>query len=318
MLYPWQESQWQNIRQQMKQQRLPHALILTGVSGLGKLSLANHIAATILCENNQDQQICGHCHSCQLFTAGSHPDHNCIQPEEAGKQIKIEQIRQLKDKQELTPTVAQWKTVIIAPAENMNINANNSLLKLLEEPQKNTILILASAKPEQLPITILSRCQKISLPTPSQESAIHWLQQQATLDQQADVLPLLKLAKGAPLAVLKMLEGDLINKLQQLDDDFESLLQGRANPVLLAKDWLQYDLLMVFNYLQNKIKIRLLKIQEQGDGHNSTQYWIIYDCIIATIKLISSSNNINKTLLIEQFMVSVMQRDLNRTSALNR
>ncbi|MDC9725114.1 MAG: DNA polymerase III subunit delta' [Gammaproteobacteria bacterium] len=319
MLYPWQESQWQNIRQQMKQQRLPHALILTGASGLGKLSLANHIAATVLCESNQNQEICGRCHSCQLFIAGSHPDHNLIQPEEAGKQIKIEQIRQLKDKQELTPTVAKWKTVIISPAENMNINANNSLLKLLEEPQKNTVLILISAKPEQLPITILSRCQKVSLSPPPKENAIHWLQQQSAVAKQADdILPLLKLAKGAPLAVLNMLETDLINKLQQLDDDFESLLQGQANPVLLAKDWLHYDLLMVFNYLQHNIKTRILKIQEQDSNCDSAQYWTIYDCIIATIKLISSSNNINKTLLIEQFMVSVIKRDLNKTSVLNR
>jgi len=314
MLYPWQESQWQHISQQISQDRLPHAIILTGLTGLGKLNLANHIAATVLCNDN-NHQICGQCHSCQLFTAGTHPDHTLIQPEESGKQIKIEQIRQLKDKQELTPTIAKWKTVIISPAENMNINANNSLLKLLEEPQKNTLIILISAKTEKLPITVLSRCQKLSLSTPSQNDAIAWLYTQSTVDKGVDLRPLLMIAKGAPIAVLDLLESDLVNKLKQVDYDFELLIEGQANPVALAKDWLQYDLLMVFNYLQNNIKNRLIKIQNQGDSNDSSQYWTIYDCIIAAIKLTSSSNNINKTLLIEQFMVSIIE---TKTSAINR
>jgi len=309
MLYPWQESQWQNISQQIQQQRLPHALLFTGVAGLGKLSLANHVVATVLCENN-DKEACGQCHSCQLFIAGSHPDHTFVEPEELGKQIKIEQIRQLKDKQELTPTVAKWKTVIISPAENMNINANNSLLKLLEEPQQNTLLILISAKPERLPITILSRCQKVTLSAPSSDVAINWLQQQASIDEQ-EISTLLQLAKGAPIATLELLESDIINTLQKVDHDFESLLKRNANPVALAKDWLQYDLLMVLSYLQTQLKKRIILMQNQADNSSSKEFWTIYDCIIAAIKLTSSANNINKTLLIEQFMVSVIDRSLN-------
>ncbi len=317
MLYSWQESQWENLSQQIAQQRLAHALILTGVSGLGKLSLANHIAEVILCKNDKTQEACGQCHSCQLFRAGSHPDHSFIEPEEVGKQIKIEQIRQLKSKQELTPTVSAWKTVIISPADSMNINANNSLLKLLEEPQKNTLLILISSKPEKLPVTILSRCQKISLSAPSEDVAVNWLQQQGIVIEPRDISPLMTLSKGAPFAALKMMESGLISKLKQLDNDFDSLLQSRANPVLLAKEWLEYDLLMIFNYFQNTIKKRLTEIQVLDDTSDVAQYWTIYDCIIAAIKLTSSSNNINKTLLIEQFMVSVMDRNSDKISAFN-
>ena len=317
MLYSWQESQWEKLSQQIAQQRLAHALILTGISGLGKLSLANHIAEAVLCKNDETQEACGHCHSCQLFRAGSHPDHRFIEPEEAGKQIKIEQIRQLKSKQELTPTVSTWKTVIISPADSMNINANNSLLKLLEEPQKNTLLILISSKPEKLPVTILSRCQKISLSPPSEDVAVNWLKQQGVSVEQLDISSLMTLSKGAPFAALKMMESGLISKLKQLDNDFDSLLQSRANPVLLAKEWLDHDLLMVFNYFQNTIKKRLTEIQVLDDTSDVAQYWMIYDCIIAAIKLISSSNNINKTLLIEQFMVSVMDRNSDKISAFN-
>lgn len=316
MIYPWQDSQWQSISQQIQQQRLPHALILTGVKGLGKLSLANHIVAKILCENTHEKEACGNCHSCQLFIAGNHPDHNFIEPEDEGKLIKIEQIRSLKDKQELTPTIAKWKTVIISPAENMNISANNSLLKLLEEPQQNTLLVLVSAKPERLPITILSRCQKVTVNIPDTQSALSFMNKTSELNEH-DITTLLDLAKGAPLAALKLDESKITEHLSQLDKDFESLLSKQANPVLLTKNWLQYDQLTVFNYLQNTVKKKLIQLQNTGDKINSKKYWVIYDCIIEAIKLTSSTNNINKTLLIEQFMVSVMNRDIDKLSAIN-
>ena len=316
MIYPWQTSQWQLFSQQRQQQRLPHAIVMTGVKGLGKRALADQMVATLLCRDDNASEPCGQCHSCQLFMAGSHPDHTVIEPEESGKQIKIDQIRALKDKQQLTPSVAKWKTVIICPAENMNINSNNSLLKLLEEPQDNTLIILITAKPEYLPITILSRCQKIALSAPTQHEAINWLQQQDSFDS-AIIDQLLPLAKGAPLAVVEMLKTDILPKIQQIEADFRSLLQGQVNPVIMAKDWQQYDLNMVFNHLQNLVKKNIILVQKQQNTQDSKRSWHIYDCIIAVIKLISSSNNINKTLLIEQFMVSVMDKNVINNSTNN-
>ncbi|MDH5357380.1 MAG: DNA polymerase III subunit delta' [Gammaproteobacteria bacterium] len=318
MLYPWQTEQWQHFCQQKKQQRLSHAIVISGVEGIGKSALAHHMAATLLCEIEDAIEPCGQCHSCQLFVSGAHPDHIVIEPEEPGKQIKIEQIRRLKDKQELTPTVSKWKTVIISPADSMNINANNSLLKLLEEPQDNTLLILITAKPERLPITILSRCQKLILSPPERDITINWLQQQGSFD--GDLINrLLPLAKGAPLTVLAMTESEVLLHIQQVEVDFESLLNGNANPVMLAKDWQQYDLTMVLNHLQNLIQKDIVNSQNQlGNRVNSKRFWHIYDCIIAAIKLLSSSNNINKVLLIEQFMVSVMDDNLRHGATVNR
>lgn len=314
--YPWQESQWQSFSLQLEQQRVPHAFLLLGVEGLGQLQFANEMAATILCTETEQKIACGRCHSCQLFSAGSHPDHTNIEPEEPGKQIKIDQIRRLKDKQELTPTVAKWKTVIISPANNMNVSASNSLLKLLEEPQNNTLLILISEKPERLPITVISRCQKIILSPPSTELAIQWLQQKNSIEPHI-AEQLLPLAKSAPIKVLELIESGLVSTLKQLDDDFESLLQGQANPVQMAKSWLQYDLSVVFNYLQNNLKQRLIRIGGSLNTVEVKRYWVIYDCIIVAIKLTSASNNINKSLLVEQFMGSVIDVKPNNNSTLN-
>lgn len=191
----------------------------------------------------------------------------------------------------------------------MNINSNNSLLKLLEEPQDNTLIILITSKPEYLPITILSRCQKIVLSAPKPDETVNWVQQQGSFDD-AIIEQLLPLSKGAPLAVIEMLQADILPKIQQIEVDFRSLLHGQANPVMMAKDWQQYDVNIVFNHLQNLIKKNIIIVLKQENTKGTKRSWHIYDCIIAVIKLLSSSNNINKTLLIEQFMVSVMDENL--------
>jgi DNA polymerase III subunit delta' len=118
-LLPWQLPQWQHVIARVEQQRLPHAVLLTGVAGLGKTLFAAKMAESLLCQSpNEHFHACGHCHSCQLVQAGNHPDHLTIRSEEAGKSIKIEQIRALKEKQSLTPSIANWKTVVIESADS--------------------------------------------------------------------------------------------------------------------------------------------------------------------------------------------------------
>ncbi len=317
MLYPWQSASWQRFTQQYQQQRVPHAVILTGVSGLGQSALAEQMAMLVLCEVQDATAPCGQCHSCQLFLAGNHPDHTLISPEETGKQIKIEQIRELKHKQTLTANVSQWKTAILTPAEAMNINASNSLLKLLEEPQQNTFIILITAEPAHLPITILSRCQKVPLTLPSSETAIAWIQDQGNFEK-IEITKALTMAKSAPLAALSLLSDGSLDYLEQVSRDFTTLLQHKANPVQLAQQWQQYDLKLILNYLQLRLKERIVDNTKHQNLRSNPQNWQIYDCIIKTIKLLSSSNNINKVLLIEQFMVSVMDYPTSQNAVLNQ
>ncbi len=313
MIYPWQELTWQYFCKQRQTKRLPHAIIISGMNGLGKLALANEAAKIMLCQRDNGSQPCGDCHSCRLFRAESHPDHTIVKPEESSKQIQIEQIRQLKYNQALTPRVANWKTVIISPADSMNTHANNSLLKLLEEPQENTLLILVTARPDRLPITILSRCQRLKVATPDTDIATHWLQQQNVAEDA--IASLLTLAKGAPIAALAMAGKDTLLDLNKVEQDFALLLQGHANPVTLAKRWQQHDLIMLLSYLQLSVKRSLLD-QYAQDAENNKHYWYIYDCIVATIRLTLSPSNISKILLVEQFMVSVIQQDYQNTTAL--
>lgn len=309
-LYPWQMNLWQQLCQQLRTNRLPHAILVSGVKGLAKNRFAEHVVASVLCLNrHEDQSACGSCHSCQLLYAGSHPDHIEIRPEEAGKQIKIEQIRSLRDKQQLTPSVSKWKTIVISPADKMNVSSSNSLLKLLEEPQHNTVLILISGHLEKLPITIKSRCQNYHLTTPISSDALDWLAHNT--EHKSDNLKLtslLQLAKGAPLTVINMLNEGMTEQYLQVEQDFNLILKNQANPITMTAAWLKYDLLTVLNQLQYLLKDRLHElVLNSSDPVQNSVYWQISDCIMQTIKLISSLNNINNTLLIEDFIVSVMR-----------
>lgn len=307
--YPWQAALWQQFVALHAGNRMPHALLLTGVKGLGKLDFAQRMAAGLLCQQSESVHACGQCHSCQLLLAGNHPDHVVLAPDEAGRQIRIDQIRDLKEKQTLMPKVSDWKTVIITEADRMNIPAFNSLLKLLEEPQPQSVLILISEQPRQLPITIRSRCQALVMPVPPTEQATDWLERQQPGRDPKQWQALLRLCRGAPLAALAAPDEGLA-QLQHVRADFASLMRCEANPVQLSTRWQQFELASVLYQCQDMVQLKLRSLLVEGRMLSTAvmkQYWAIADCITDTLKLISSQNNLNKALLIEDFMVTVMQ-----------
>ena len=310
MLYPWQQAPWLQFQAMRQQQRMPHALLLSGLKGLGKTAFANKLVASLLCQQPAaDVEACGECHSCLLLAAGNHPDHHVVSPEEPGKQIKVDQIRHLKASQTLMPKVSAGKTVLITEADSMNISAFNSLLKLLEEPQPDTVLILISENGQQLPVTIKSRCQTLLMPAPDAETAQGWLLEQSPELSAADCQSLLKLTHGAPLQALAIREYGLAQS-QQISRDMGLLMKTQVNPVLMAAQWQNYDLLSVMQQIQNMMQAKITSLMT-GEAPVSQalikQYWALTDCILHTIKLLSTQNNPNKILLIEEFMVSVMQ-----------
>lgn len=308
--YPWHASAWQHVIQLHQAQRMPHAILLSGIKGLGKRAFADNLVASLLCLQQTEQfEACGHCHSCQLLAAGSHSDHTLVAPEDTGKQIKVDQIRELKASQTLMPKVSNNKTVVITHADQMNLSAYNSLLKLLEEPQPNSVLILISENSQQLPITIKSRCQKMVIAVPNEEESLDWLVEQAPKHDRTTWQSLLKLAHGAPLQALDSEEQSLIQS-QTIIKDIAILMKSQANPVQMAANWQQFDLKSVMYQIQTMMQAKIESLLLADNPASTTlikQYWAISDCIKHTIKLISSQHNLNKILLIEDFMVTVMQ-----------
>ncbi len=245
--YHWQQAIWQHLHAAHKAGRLPHAMLFTGAEGLGKNQFATAFAQSLLCSALSDSgQPCGTCRGCHLFQVGNHPDYRRIEPEEAGKAIKIDTIRAFVDKGALTAQSGGYKVVVIEPADAMNSAAANSLLKTLEEPVPWTILILVTSRPGRLPATIRSRCQRITFPIPPRKQAIEWL---ATQIEQGDPALFLAMGSGAPLLAKALAAPELLQERAKMVDEFHAVLSGKQDPVAIAGRWDKLELPRVLNWM---------------------------------------------------------------------
>lgn len=153
----WQQALFNQIKKRYQQHRLPHALLFAGEKGVGKKNFSDQLVHYLLCSERGDQA-CGHCHACELFMAGHHPDFLCLSPED-NKMIKVDEVRALSKFVNTSSQYQQAKIVLIQHADRMNTAASNALLKTLEEPANNVYLMLLVERPSFLPATIRSRCQ---------------------------------------------------------------------------------------------------------------------------------------------------------------
>ena len=239
-IYPWQSQEYKNLLQPHLQGRLSHALILSGIKGIGKRHLANIFSYRLLCETPLENGFaCGQCHGCSMLQAETHPDRYVIQPEEKSQVIKIEQIRELIAKIILASHSGQYKVVIIDPADKMTIAAANSLLKTLEEPPDKTLFLLISSDVSILPITIRSRCQQINIPTPDPLMSESWLAEKQKSSVSTDIL--LSLASGAPLTALFLSEEAQFGHRDMMMDEWCQLATGKLDPVQIASKWVKPD-----------------------------------------------------------------------------
>ena len=247
-LLPWQRSQWQRLMQCKAAGRLPHALLCIGPSGLGRRVFAERLAAALLCSAPlSDGSPCGACRRCRLVRVGSHPDYSRIEPAEAGKAIRVDQIRELGTFLNHSSQFGGYKIVLLSPAERMNINAANSLLKTLEEPPKNRLLLLVTAAPARLPATVRSRCQVLVFYKPPTEEALAWLT--TRVDSGTEPALLLSLANGAPLTALAYSQGGDLLRRRILFNTYRKVMAGSADPVRSAEAWLEGDLVENLSWL---------------------------------------------------------------------
>ncbi len=233
---PWLQPPWEQLLRQHRAGRLPHALLLTGIPGIGKQFLAEAFAAALLCQAPDDTgRACGVCEDCVLLQAHTHPDRILApDPTEKSQEIHIESIRTLVAAESLTPHRSRWKLICIQEAHRMNAAAANALLKTLEEPTATSLFLLLTHRPGLLPATVRSRCQRLFLPTPPEAEALTWLQAQLPIEE---AKPLLRLVHGAPLAALGLAKGPNRNQHDRALAGFIAVGEGRADPVQEAAAW---------------------------------------------------------------------------------
>jgi DNA polymerase-3 subunit delta' len=242
--------------------KMPHALLLAGPRYLGKRAFAVATAAYLLCRDPAEGA-CGHCDNCQLVAAGTHPDLRILEPEES-KLILVDQVRSLIDWANQTAQRAGYKVVIVQPAERMNVNSANALLKCLEEPPKDTVFILISDLPGRLLPTIRSRCQAMPFDIPSSNDARRWLDSQSMESTNTDLM--LSIAGGSPLRVVEELDEEYLSRRQEIAGHLAQLLEG-GNPLGIASSYIRVDAARDLALIHGIVMDALKRKFSAGDKH---------------------------------------------------
>lgn len=245
-IIPWLQQNYQTLIARYSEKTPPHALMIYGKAGIGKVRLTDALIAGILCRTLQGNMPCGTCQSCRWLATYFHPDLYEIKGE---GEIKVDEIRKIHQFAQLTPETGK-KIVVIKHADRMNLNAANSLLKVLEEPPADLFFILESSAIEKLPITVRSRCQSYFVEAPKRDVALDYLRKMpsnAALSE-LDLSFLLSLSFDAPFVAEDYLQSGYLEKRGPLLGVINALWQGEVNPskgvaTLLETESLSFNLL---------------------------------------------------------------------------
>lgn len=321
-MFLWQKKQWESLQQARLQQRLPHAILLQGKAGVGKLQFAVALAKSLLCQRSAaDGEACGACKSCQLFAGGTHPDYKHIKPQPPKNStsanpvlsIKVDTIRSLCEQLNTTSQLQGARVAIIEQADKMLHHAANSLLKTLEEPGQNTNIILHTARPDTIPITVRSRCQQVHFPQPSADEALQWLEQQAV--SQAAVK--LRQAHGAPILACDEDKLDMAGR-QTLAQAMLAKTKGESAlkfadqlaklPKYAALNWCLDWVMDVIRLQHSNSDDSLINVASKKQLHaiasraDSSKLFAIYDSICQAIR--HEAIALNAQLLWENLLIS--------------
>ena len=260
-ILPWHEPVLRDLL--ARRDKLPHALLIYGREGMGKVSFARAMAQSLLCEAQIDGIACGQCPACGWFSQGNHPDFRELIPEvladdeaeteapsdpdakekKKSREIKIEQIRDIADFMALSTHRDGFRVLLIHPAEAMNAAAANALLKTLEEPPARSVILLVTDRIGRLLATIKSRCQRVMVPAPDEKMALQWLATQNLSEASA----LLAQAGGAPLDAIAIADGEY----QATRKAFVQVLgDNNADHLAAAQTFEKNDLANIMNWLQ--------------------------------------------------------------------
>lgn len=314
---PWQSELW---RQLAGRAQHAHAYLLHGPSGIGKRLLAERLMALLLCQRPTVEGACGQCRACQLLAAHTHPDHYVLEPEEADKAIRVDQVRDLVGFVTQTAQLGGRKVVLLEPAEAMNLNAANALLKSLEEPSGDTVLLLVSHQPSRLLPTIKSRCVQQACPLPTRPQSLEWLA--SRLPELAPALreELLALAGGSPLMAAQLHAQGVLEQRALVVDGVKKLHKAQQSPSQLAEGWNALPLGLLFDWFCDWTHL-ILRYQMTGDeaalgaadmrkvlqylGQKASRDKVmaLQDWLLAQRQKVLGKANLNRALLLEALLV---------------
>jgi len=242
----WLNSFANTWHDRVKHGRIPHAVLLAGPIGVGKRAAARWIAQSFLGLEVPSLPVHG-------GEVPEHADLHWIEPPEDKESIGIEQIRALVHEMTLTSYEGGGKVAVVEPANAMTVNAANSLLKTLEEPPGNAMLVLVVDRIGKLPATIFSRCQRIDFAPPPETEALAWLNQRQPGAAWVDAL---RVAGGAPIAALTALED--LDTSAAMARDMNAIGRGTGSPIEVAVRWNKIGSGFVLRWLAQQVRLALV------------------------------------------------------------
>lgn len=268
-LLPWLAGPGARFAEMKAHDRMPHAFLIAGLPGSGKAALAYYLAGRLLCEDASNAvDACGQCPGCRQYAAGTHADYFFVEEDvddktgEKKKTIGIGQIRKLAHDLSLSSNLGGYKVAVINPAGSMTRNSANALLKTLEEPADNTVLVLVCEQPARLPATIRSRCQQLRIETPGRQQGLEWLDKAGA---GSDAAACLALAGGAPLEALRLSSEGVLALRRDCFAGLRAVLDGREGALKLAAEWAGDETLQGVKWLRTWL-MDLLKIALSGEA----------------------------------------------------
>jgi DNA polymerase III subunit delta' len=294
---PWHKQEWQQLVKQFEAGRLPHALLLFGRDNIGKSQLAFALARFLLCATPESSLNCGRCHACELSARANHGDFQWIEPTENSRIIKIDQIRDIVRFTSKTAGLGSRKVIVVTAAHTMNTHGFNALLKSLEEPAKDTYIILICSQTQGIPATIRSRCQLHPLATPSSDSCLEWLDSLTGDSERSRTL--LALASGRPLIAKQLHLSDDAEAYVARRLAFDEMASGRLSVAQVAQLWIDCDTLEFLEYLVAHIQRKVVVLSsEQLKTKQLSAVFRLLEEIYQLQRALHSGANPNKHLLL--------------------
>ena len=289
----WLEPIYKQLESSIQEHQTTHAFLIKGQTGVGKNNLAMHLANGFLGEemikltnNERDERII--------------PDCKLISPEENKETISIDQIRSLKSFLLLTSLKGHGKVGIINPADSMTYPAVNSLLKILEEPPEDTLLILLTDSINKLPNTIVSRVQIITVENPTKQQTLEWLNNSNEAENWNDII---NIFGCSPVLLNKLGHTYLSERIETVSSELHRLLTKKIKPSQLANSWkseeLEINLRLVYYWFSKFLYHHLLETDNHDLMPKSLQELLGMD-----INIEESFNLLNEIASIRQLKIN--------------
>ena len=315
---PWHKPLLEQILSLKQQQRLPHAILIDSSSEEDGVEFIWRLTMLILCNDVADTVPCGRCQSCQLMLANTYPDFIYIsllydeKNKKINKNIKIEQIRKLIHEVHLTRHYENFKVVAIYPADKMSIASANSLLKTVEEPASQVLILLLTHNKGKLPVTIRSRCQIWSLDQPQKQISLDWLLEQGMERKECEQY--LEYAGGDPLLALKLKSVGYAGLVDDFKQQFALYLKNSTDVATICTKLIKFDVSlirrlvkMVINAYCYQLSGLSSNLQAGSPGRKFQAREILALSGRAELQLMVEDNNLNLQIQLEDVLISLKQ-----------